>query len=161
MLRKIAFALIALAVLWTGGRALVHALASDETLIRWKFEDACEGFDHTRMSPILDFIAHDFVDQQTGSRRDDIRAGVASVFFSEKDPVTRKFPLRAQVVPETLSIAVDPTDKKSAQLRCTLRIVDTSGGKERLFKEFALVGKLKNGDDGWQLVETTRSGKGD
>src|SRR3984885_8456734 len=80
MLRKIAIALIAVAIAWFGGRALVHALASDETKIRWKLEDACEGFSNARMSPILDFLAHEFVDETSGYHRDDVRAAVAGAF---------------------------------------------------------------------------------
>jgi hypothetical protein len=162
VLRKIAFGLMALAVLWFGGRVLVHALASNETLIRWKLEDACEGFNDARMSPILDFIARDFLDQSSGAHRDDVRAGAAAAFFTEKDPKTRAFPLRAHVVPDTLAITIDEADKKQAQMRCTIRIVDTSGGGERVVWEFRLNGRLFDGDDGWQLVESRREDdKGD
>jgi methionine-rich copper-binding protein CopC len=153
MLRKIAFALIALAIAWFAGRALVHALVSDETLIRWKLEDACEGFNRTRMSPILDFIAHDFVEQSSGAHRDDLRAGVASVFFTAKDPETKKFPYVAVVVPDTLTIDLDPAARGRARLRCTIRITDMRGGSERIAWEFKLDGTVVKGDDGWQLVD--------
>jgi hypothetical protein len=156
MLRKIAFGLIAVAVLWFGVRALVHALASDETLIRLKFENACDGFDHTRMSPILDFLSHDFVDERTGAHRDDVRTHLAGLFFSAKDPKTRGFPYRAEIVPGTLSIEVDPGTKKTAHLRCTIRVMDTSEGGARVALESRLSGELANGEDGWQLVRTLR-----
>jgi hypothetical protein len=159
MLRKIAIALIAVAVAWLGGRALVHALVSDETKIRWKLEDACEGFSNTRMSPILDFLAHDFVDQTSGHPRDDVRAGAASVFFTEKDPETKKFPYRAIVVPDTLAIEIDKVAKDKADLRCTIRITDVRGGKDRVAWEFDLLGKMVDGEDGWQLVSSMCSTK--
>jgi hypothetical protein len=154
MLRKITIALIAVAVVWLGGRALVHALVSDETKIRWKLEDACEGFSNARMSPILDFLAHEFVDETSGYHRDDVRASVAGAFFTEKDPQTKKFPYRAIVVPDTLAIELDKTTKGSANLHCTIRITDVRGGKDRAALEFGLIGKMANGDDGWQLVSS-------
>jgi hypothetical protein len=156
MLRKIAFGLIALAVLWIGGRALVHALASDETLIRWKLEDACDGFDRTRMSPILDFLAPSFVDERSGAHRDDVRAYVAGLFFTEKDPKTRAFPYRAEIVPDTLAIEVDPSTKATAHLRCTIRVTDTREGGSRVAQEARLTGELAKSGDGWQLVRTLR-----
>ncbi len=159
MVKKFAFVLIALSIVWFGGRALVHAFASNETLIRWKLEDACEGFNNTRMSPILDFIARDFVDQSSGAHRDDVRGGAAGAFFTEKDPKTRAFPLRAEVVPDTLAIEIDPADKKHAHLGCTIKIIDTSAGAQSTRWEFGLIGQLVNGDDGWQLVETTHDDK--
>lgn len=156
MVKKIAFALIALAIAWFGGRALVHAFASDETLIRWKLEDACEGFNDTRMSPILDFIARDFVDQRTGAHREDVRGRVAGLFFTAKDPKTRKFPYRAEVLPDTLVVEIDAADKKRAVLKCTIRVTDTSAGGQRNALQFHMNGKLVDGADGWQLVEAMR-----
>jgi len=155
MLRKIAIGLIAVAVAWLGGRALVWALASDETQIRWKLEDACEAFGETRMQPILDFLARDFVDEMSGYQRDDVRAAVASVFFTAKDPQTKKFPYRAEVVEGTLAIAMDPAAEDRATLKGTILVTDTTGGGERKAWEFQLNGELVDGDDGWQLVRTT------
>jgi hypothetical protein len=152
MLRKVAIALIALAIVWLGGRALVHALVSDETKIRWNLEEACEGFTEARMSPILGFLAPDFVEESSGRPRAEVRAAVASVFFSAKDPQTKKFPYVAIVVPDTVVIDRDPGDEDKARLRCSIRITDTRGGGERIAYEFKLDGMLVDGDDGWQLV---------
>ncbi len=153
MLRKIAIALIAVAIVWLGGRALVHALVSDETKIRWKLEEACEGFTATRMGPILDFLAPDFVEASSGKPRAEVRAAVASVFFTAKDPQTKKFPYVAIIVPDTLTVEKDPGDDDKARLRCTIRITDTRGGEERIAYEFKLDGTLVDGDDGWQLMD--------
>jgi hypothetical protein len=152
VLRKIAIALILLAVVWLGGRALVHALVSDETQIRWKLEAACEGFNEERMNPILDFLAPDFIEESHGARRQDVRAGVASVFFSAKDPQTKEFPYVAIVVPETLTVDFDTGDEDKARLRCSIRITDTRGDEDRIAWEFKLDGTVVDGDDGWQLV---------
>lgn len=152
MLRKIAIALIALAVVWLGGRALVQALVSEETKIRWRLEEACEGFTNERMGPILDFLAQDFVEESHGAHRQDVRAGVASVFFSAKDPETKDFPYVAIVVPDTLAVDFDTGDEDKARLRCSIRITDTRGNEDRIAWEFKLDGMMIDGDDGWQLV---------
>ena len=39
-----------------GGRALVRALASPQTRIRWRLEEMVEGFNAMRARPVLDGI---------------------------------------------------------------------------------------------------------
>lgn len=154
-MRRIALALVVVALAWIGGRTLLDVLRSDEDKIRIRLEAACEGFGDARMNPILDFLARDFVDETSGFHRDDVRAAVASAFFSEKDPETKAFPYRASVVPESLAIHVAEPDHASAEIRFSIRITDTRGGKERAAWEFALEGTMADGDDGWQLRNAT------
>lgn len=154
-MRRIALALIVVALAWLGGRALFDALRSDEAKIRARLEGACEGFSEARMNPILEFLAPQFVDETSGFHRDDVRAAIASAFFQEKDPATKRFPYRATVVPETLAIAVAEPDGGTADVRFSIRITDTRGGNERTAWEFALKGSMREGDDGWQLVQAS------
>jgi hypothetical protein len=155
MIQRLGVTIIATACLWFGGRAIVRWLASDETKIRWRIESACEGFGATRMDPILELFAREFRDETSGATRDDLRAGIAAAFFQEKDPQTKKFPYRAVVPREELSIEVSKSDPKTATVRFLTRIVDTRGGKERIAWEFRANGAFKHGDDGWQLVSTS------
>lgn len=155
MLRKIGLALVAAGVLWLGIRALVRALASDATRIRWNIEDACEGFSDARMAPILDVLARDFVDDTAGARRDDVRTGAAYEFFTEKDPRTRQFPLRAELVPGSLLVDVKDGSPRTAQARFTIRVTDTRGGGARTVWEFRVTGSMIDGDEGWQLTRST------
>ena len=161
MFRKIGLLLVGVSVLLIGGRAVLRALASDETKIQLKLEEACEGFSDARMNPILEFLARDYVDETSGFHRDDVRGAVAAAFFQEKDPTTKKFPFRASVVPDTLKIEVDKYGSKSAKITFVVRITDTKGGQERNAWEFSVDGTMKDGDDGWQLATSshdTRSG---
>jgi hypothetical protein len=154
-MRKIALAVVVVALAWIGIRSLVLALRSDESKIRAKLEAACAGFGDTRMNPILDFLSPAFVDETSGFHRADVRAAIASAFFSEKDQKTRGFPYTASVVPDSLAIEVGKPDPKSAELRCRIRIHDTRDGGERVAWEFGLNGVMSDGDDGWQLVRAT------
>jgi hypothetical protein len=154
-MRRIALALVAVALAWIGGRALFDALRSDESKIRARIEAACEGFGATRMNPVLELFAQDFVDETSGFHREDVRRAVAGAFFSEKDPKTRGFPHRAALVPDSLVIerAQDSSDK--AAVRFAIRITDTSGDSERTSLEFTVAGTMVDGDDGWQLARVT------
>jgi len=152
MVRKVGLLLIGVSVLLLGGRALLRALASDESKIRMRLEEACEGFGDARMNPILEFLARDFVDETSGFHRDDVRGAVAAAFFQEKDPQTKKFPYRAEVVPETLTVAVEA---ESARVAFVIRIVNTAGDARRTAWEFAVDGTMRDGDDGWQLARCT------
>jgi len=154
-MRRIALGLIVVALAWIGGHALFDVLRSHEDKIRNRLEAACEGFGEARMNPILESLSRDFVDETSGFHRDDVRAAIASAFFSEKDPETRAFPYRAGVVPDTLVIQVAKPEAQSAEVRFTIRITDTRGGQERVAWEFALAGTMSNGDDGWQLSHAT------
>ena len=58
-MKRVLLVLSAGLLLFIGGRALVRALASDETHIRWLVEDMAEGFDHTRTGAILGGLERD------------------------------------------------------------------------------------------------------
>jgi hypothetical protein len=156
MFRRALFAILATICLWFAGRAIVHALASDETKIRWKIEAACQGFDDTRMNPILDLLAKDYREETLGFSREDVRSAVASIFFSEKDPQTKRFPYRVELVAEDLVIEVEKPDAKRARVALHARILDTRDGAKRNAWEFRVTGTLEKYPDGWQLATSTQ-----
>jgi hypothetical protein len=155
MVKKLALLLIAVSLAWIGARALHGFFQSDEAKIRARLEAACAGFGDARMNPILEFLAPQFVDETSGFHRDDVRAAIASAFFSEKDPATRGFPYRASVVADSLVVDVAKPAGKSAEVRFSVRIVDTRGGGERLAWQFSVAGTMTIGEDGWQLSRAT------
>ena len=155
MIRNIGLALVSIAILWLGGRAIYRALASDETKIRWKIEDARQGFENTRMDPILDLFARDYRDESLGFSRDDLRAGLASVFFQEKDPATKGFPFRAEIPAEDLSIEIGADGAQTARVKMRVRIRDVRKGDNGMAWEFRVDAQLANGDDGWRITHTT------
>jgi len=155
MMRKIGIALVVLGLSAVLARFLVHTLAADETKIRWAIADAAEGFGEARMDPVLDVLAHDFSDETSGFRREDLRAALASAFFSMKDPKTKGFPYSCEILPDTFEIAVTTGEPDSATVSCTCRIVDTTGGEQREAWSFRVEGRMEERDDGWCFVATT------
>ena|ERR1051326_3597878 len=155
MIHRGLFAILASICLWFAGRALVHALVSDETSIRWKIEAACAGFDATRMNPILDLLAPDYREETLGFSREDVRGAVASIFFSEKDPRTKRFPYRIELVADDLAIDVEKPDAKRARVALHARVVDTRDGGARNAWEFRVNGTMEKYGDGWRLTSST------
>ena len=150
-------AVLAVAVLWIAGRALVRALASDETKIRRIVAEMADGFDRTRMDPILAGLHREFVDETSGATRQEIREGLAYLFFTAKDEATKGFPYRARV--EITSLAVH---RPTAECAADVRFVDVRGGKETPAWEIAVRFELDHGDDGWRIRKSsyeTRSGR--
>lgn len=125
--KRILLVLLGLVALFFGVRAGVRMLASDETKIRWLLEDMTEGFDDTRMNPILSGLAQDFVDDGSGARKDDVRAALGYLFLQRKDPKTRKFPYRARIEVQALRV---------------------SAGRQAE-AEFELVLEQSDGEDAW------------
>lgn len=154
---RIGIGLLVLALLWIGGRALVDALASDETKIRRRIETACEGFDDTRMDPLLELLARDFQDETSGFDRANVREGVAAIFFQAKDPATKGFPYRARLLPDSLDVVVEPDEPPRARVRFTIEVVDTRGGGERAAWSAEIDGAFVDGDDGWQMRRSTHT----
>lgn len=128
-MKRLLLGLLALVALFFLVRALVHAFASDDTKIRWLIEDMSEGFGETRMNPILAGLAHEFVDDGSGARKDDVRAGLAQLFLQRKDPKTRKFPYRARIVQEGFTVSVHSAETKSAEADFVL-VLEQSAGEE-------------------------------
>ena len=156
MKRAAAIVLAALA-LWIGGRALVGARASDDTKIRRLVETMADGFDRTRMDPILDGLDRGFVDATSGATRQELREALAYLFFTAKDEATKAFPYRAKV--EIGSVTVH---RPTAECAADVRFVDLRGGKETSAWEIGVRLELSRGDDGWKILKSTyetRSGR--
>ena len=83
VIKKTLLLLGALLALWLGGRALYVALASPQKKIRWRLEEMVEGFNETRMRPVLGGIAADFVDRTSEITREDLQRTLAWMFLNE------------------------------------------------------------------------------
>jgi hypothetical protein len=150
-------ALLALAVLalaWWGVRALVHALASPETKIRWAVEDMVEGFNETHLQTVLDGIARGFVDRTSALTRDDLRSTLAWMFLNETDD-QGGFLWSATFDPESLAVLL-AEDEQSAQASCSVQFFRRRGAAEpELVWDARVAGTLASGDDGWQWTVLT------
>jgi|ERR1043165_3248710 hypothetical protein len=161
-MKRVLLAVAAAVVLFFVGRAVVRSLASDETKIRRVVENMADGFDRTRMDPVLAGLARDFEDESSGKTRQEVREALAYLFFNAKDETTKAFAYRVEIdVPRVL---VDRTDAQAPTAQCELnaRFVDVRGGKETPAWEIAVTASFVRGEDGWRIRRTkyaTTSGR--
>lgn len=152
MKRLVLVVVVALALL-LAGRALVHALASHETRIEWVIDDMIEGFNDTRMNPILDGLDREFLDDTWGADRDTVRAAAAHLFFNALDPQTKRFLFRAEWTKE--SIAVTGDEAPRADVVFEARFFETKGEREELAWRVRVEGELHvNADGDWCFART-------
>jgi hypothetical protein len=160
--KRVLLALAAGLLLFLVGRALVRALASDETKIRWLIEDMAEGFDATRMDSVLVAFAEDFRDKTSGADRRNVREALAYLFLSAKDPETKAFPYRVEVDVAKLAIDESPSEAPVADVELLARFLDRRGGEESVAWEIAIVSHWVRGEYGWRIARTsyeTKSGR--
>jgi len=153
MMRRIGIALVVLGLLAVLVRYLVHEFASDDTRILWAIEDAAEGFGEARMNPVLDVLAHDFVDETSGFRREDLRGALASAFFTEKDPELKGFPYRCEIKMDTITTVKGDPDR--ATVTFDVLIVDTRGDARREAWSLRVEGRMEERENGWCFLATT------
>ena len=91
------------------------ALAPAETKIRWRLEEMSAGFNETRLAPCMRGVAEDWRHDDGRVNRDLLADLLRSVFFHEKEPETGRFPLRAEIEPESLLVTLDEQDSERAR----------------------------------------------
>lgn len=151
-MKRVLLALLLLGLLFVGARALVWLLASDETRIRWRIEAMVEGFNATRMNPILDGLAREFVEETWGADRELARAGLARLFLERKDPVSRGFLYVLEVPDEELAIELQPGEPARAKVGMVLQVEERRGAERTLAWKARLEGELVESDDGWKFT---------
>lgn len=159
-MKRIFLVLAGALLLFLVGRAIVRALVSDETKIRWTVEDMRDGFDKTRMDPILVAFAEDFRDDTSGADRADVRQALAYLFFSAKDPETKGFPYRVEI--EITKLAIEDSDPPAADCDLDARFLDLRAGAEEPAWEIAIHSRWTRGEYGWRIKSTryeTKSGR--
>lgn len=138
------------------GRALVRGLASDETKIRRVVEGMAEGFDRTRMTPILDGLALDYEDETSGATRQDLREALAYLFFQAVDEHTKRFAYRVEI-----SIGRTTVERDAAECELDARFFELRGGADSPAWDVAITARFVRGSDGWRIRRTkyaTRAG---
>jgi len=160
--RRILLGLAAALLAFLAGRAIVRAIVSDETKIRWLVEDMRDGFDRTRMDPILVAFAEGFRDETSGADRQDLREALAYLFLTAKDPRTKAFPYRVEVEISKITIDASSPDSPTADCDLGARFFDLSEGQDELTWEIAISSRWTRGEYGWRIASTryeTRSGR--
>ncbi|MFT5286989.1 MAG: hypothetical protein ACI8TQ_003164 [Planctomycetota bacterium] len=122
---------------------------SPEEVILDKLEAAVEGFNETRLSPVLDLFERDFVESNKGYTRDQIKSGVIAAFFREVDPQTKEFLYRVSVNEAEVLVEDDETNA-SATLQVDLQKLRL--GEWKPVWSFDLEGDLVVTEyNGWQF----------
>jgi hypothetical protein len=153
-MKRALIAIVATFALWFVGRAVVHAFASDATLIRWTIDDMIEGFNDTRMNPILDGLDREFLDATYGADRELVRGALAYLFLNSKDPATKAFPYRAEWA-DTAPPSVDTkSEPRRAHVEFEVRFFLTERGAEKPVWRIAVHGELQKRDGAWRFKST-------
>ena len=126
-MKRALLALLALVLLFFLVRAIVHAFASDETKIRWVIEDMADGFNETRMNPIMSGLAQDFLEDSWGADKELARAGLAQMFLQSKDPLTKKFPYRVHIGEEEFHVQVHEGEPRTAEIDLVVQFEQSKG----------------------------------
>lgn len=162
MLRHFLTALVVLAALWFGGRLLVRAVVSDETLVRWTVDDMLEGFNATRVAPILAALDASFVDETYGADRELVRAACVQLFFEETDSQTKEFRYRAEWAPPAVRLVEDADAAPRAEIDLEVSFLRRKGGGEELVWKVLVAGQMEKRDGAWRFVHSeTRTLEGE
>jgi len=154
-MRRLLLALAAALVLFVVGRWVVLALVPQTTRIRWRLESMCEGFNETRLSPCLSGVAPTWRHASGGLDRERLTDALRSIFFHEKDPESGRFPLRAEIEPDSLEIELDEADDARARAHLIGRFLVLEHGewssawRARIGLELA-----RDPERGWQVVRS-------
>jgi hypothetical protein len=154
-MRRLLAVLAAALVLFLVGRWAVLALVGDATRIRWRLESMVEGFNETRLGPCLEGVAPQWRHDHSRVDRTLLADLLRSTFFHEKDPETGRFPLRAEIEPESLEITLDEEREGRARALLTGRFLVLDQGEWSSAWLARIELELEHDDErGWQVVRS-------
>jgi len=159
MLRNVGLGLVAALAVYYGVRALVIALASPATRVRWVVEDMLEGFNRARAAPVLEGIAKDFVDATAALTREDIHKVLVYLYLNETDE-QGGFLWSATLVPDSLAVEV-AEDEQSADTRLAVQFHLRRGAQSELVWDAQFRGTVSRTDDGWRWTRLALANHGD
>lgn len=135
---------------------LRNFFASDETRIRWRIESMMEGFNETRLSPAMQGIGAEWRDESRRVDRARLADALRYLFFNEKDPQTRAFPYRAELVPDTLLIEFEDTDRSRARVDFEARFLMLNASEWEPTWRVRVRGSIEEHENlGWQLQQSS------
>jgi len=154
-MKRILLVLASAVALFFAGRAIYRASVSDETRIRWVIEEMCEGFEATRMRPILAGLDTAFVDTTYDADRQLVQAALAQLFFEHRGPEEHAFPYRIEW--KSSNLEVEPLDGEitaRASMDLELTFLERVGDDEKRIWVANVNAKLRKRDGDWRFVET-------
>jgi len=152
-LKSLFFYAALLAGLALGLRWVLVSLGSPEDKIRWRLEQMAEGFNETRLAPVLAGLEDDYRDAGSGRGRDDVADALRWLFLHEDSPAG--FLLRVEIPETELGLVLDP-EGDAADVRGRARFYrrEQDQGGETLWWDARFVARFEDGEDGWQIVRT-------
>jgi hypothetical protein len=156
-MKKIVLAVLAIAVLFFGGRALLRALVSDETKIGWVVDDMIEGFNETDNDQVREGLDVNFLDEAYGVDRELVRLALAHLFFNAKDPATKKFLYHAEHTLGPVAITKGESGAKSATTDLEVTFSKRKGDALEPAWKIRVHATLEQKDGRWRFFRTTTS----
>jgi len=142
--------LLGVAVLSFGGRALVRALASDETKIRWLVERMVAGYAEGDVGDCIGAFAPDWTHEGHEITRELLRGALIQT-SRERDPATKQSLSRVDIVEDMLSVTVEGD---SARLACEADFSRLRKGTWEPTWTMRAEADLTRGEDGWKIVRS-------
>jgi hypothetical protein len=159
-MQRIIIAAIALGLVGLGVQRFLRSLASPQESIGWQLEEMVEGFNATRMRPVIGGFAKSYVDEGTGVDRQDMMRILAGLFFTEIDPDTKAFRLHATLPVEDFVVTLDETNATLASASFRLVFTDTFKGATTLYWDASVTVQLLQDVDGWAITSSERVNHG-
>ena len=162
MLKRLLFGALLCVLVLLVGRWLVHAIASEETRIRWKLEAMADGFNHTDTNQVLAGLAPDYFDQTYGADRPTVRQALAYVFLQRKDPVTKGFLYEVELPEDAIEIELVGEHEESARVTLLARFSEKKGEQRTVVWETRVQAVMIEREGEWMVAtseQDTESGK--
>jgi hypothetical protein len=150
-MKRALFALLALVLLWFVVRTIARAFASDQTRIRWVIEDMADGFNETRMNPIMSGLAEDFLEDSWGADKALARAGLAQMFLQSKEALTNKFPYRVEIPEDEFHVQVHDGEPRTAEFDLVAQFEESKGGEWSARWKANVHAQLELAAGGWKI----------
>ncbi|MBM3976998.1 MAG: hypothetical protein FJ299_08415 [Planctomycetes bacterium] len=158
-MKRLLLAVVALLLIAFVARALVRLFASDETKIRWALEEMRDGFNDTKLAPVVDRLHPMFREEQSGADLDLVEQALISVYFSEIDATTKSFALRVESDFDAWTVEVaepDGDSPASARAAGDFAMFRRKGGQETLlWRARAALELSVDDEDGWQVLRAS------
>jgi len=150
-MKPLALVLLLVAVGWGGAVAVYFAMASDETRVRWLFEDEAAAFNDRALLSIMSGFADDYRDGTRGIGHQQLRGWVVWSFRSQRAD-DGGYRYRIELPDEDLKVVVTG-DEAKADL--ALRLYDRIESEQQPSWGLLVHAELERRDRGWCIVRST------
>ena len=150
-MKRVVAVILVLVVGWFGGAALYRAMASDETKIRWVFEDEAAAFNGMALLVSMEGFASDYRDTTRGITRQQLRRATAGLFQYRRLP-DGTFRYRVEL-PEDDYVATIDGDKAKVDL--PLWLFDLADSDTEPAWNVLVHAELEKREGVWYIVRST------